>query len=88
MQWSVEFTDIAEKTFNKLDEETKARVLKFFRQRVAASDDPRVLAKALHGERAGLWRFRIGDYRAICDIQRSNLVVLVLAVAHRKEIYR
>lgn len=88
MKWSVEFTDIAERTLEKLDNEAKAQILKFFRQRVTISDDPRVLAKALHGEKAGLWRFRIGDYRAICDIQRGKVVVLVLAVAHRKEIYR
>ncbi len=88
MQWSVEFTDIAVKTLSKLDKETKARILKFFRQRVSNSEDPKLLAKSLHGEKAGLWRFRIGDYRAICDIQNGTLIVLVLAIAHRKDIYR
>lgn len=51
-------------------------------------DDPRRFGKALHHELQGLWRYRIGDYRAVCQIQDNQLVVLVLAVGHRRYIYK
>jgi mRNA interferase RelE/StbE len=62
--------------------------LDFFRNRVAITEDPRMIGKALKGDKGELWRYRIGDYRAICRIEDERLVVLVLEVGHRKEIYR
>jgi mRNA interferase RelE/StbE len=62
--------------------------LDFFRNRVATAKDPRTLGKTLKGDKGELWRYRIGDYRAICRIEDERLVVLVLEVGHRKEIYR
>ena len=50
--------------------------------------DPRRLDKLQHGDKGGLWRFRIGDYRAICKIEEERLVVAVLEVGHRREVYR
>jgi mRNA interferase RelE/StbE len=88
MAWKVEFTDIAERRIDKLDAEIQRRILKFFRERVVNADDPRALGEPLQGEFRGLWRFRIGDYRAICDIQKKALLVLVLDIGHRREIYR
>ena len=52
------------------------------------AEDPRRIAKPLHGDKGGLWRFRIGDYRAICKIEEERLVVVVLEVGHRREIYK
>jgi mRNA interferase RelE/StbE len=88
MAWKVEYTDIAERTIEKLDQQVRKRINGFFRNRVANAEDPTLIAESLQGEFRGLWRFRIGDYRAICDIQRRQLLVLVLEVGHRKEIYR
>lgn len=51
-------------------------------------DDPRTLAKPLQGEYGELWRYRVGPYRIICEIRDSELIVLVLRVGHRREVYR
>ena len=88
MAWKVEFTDIAERRIAKLDPEIRGRINKFFRERVTQAEDPTVLAEPLQGELRGLWRFRVGDYRVICDIRKRYLLVLVLDVGHRREIYR
>lgn len=88
MAWKVEYTDIAERTIEKLDPQVRKRINSFFRERVVNSDDPTAIAEPLQGEFRGLWRFRVGDYRVICDIRRKYLLVLVLDVGHRREIYR
>ncbi len=88
MVWKVEFTNIAERRMEKLDEEIRRRILRFFRERVVRLEDPRSIAEPLQGEFRGLWRFRIGEYRAICDIENKRLLVLVLEIGHRREIYR
>ncbi len=56
-------------------------------ERIAKLDDPRITDKALKGDFGGLWRFRVGDYRVICDIQDNMLQVLVVTVGNRKDIY-
>ena len=88
MAWKVEFTDIAEREISRLDSGVRKRILAFFRTGVVNSKEPFAIAEPLAGEFRGLWRFRIGDYRAICDIQRGRLLVLVLNVGHRREIYK
>ena len=64
------------------------RILTYFRNRVLAAEDPRKLGNALTGDKGGLWRYRIGDYRAICKLDDERLVVLVLELGHRREVYR
>lgn len=86
--WRVEYSDIAEGNLLALDKEVRNRILKFFRERIALHPEPRRLAESLHGELRGLWKFRFGNYRAICDIQGDRLLVLVLEVGHRSEVYR
>ena len=86
--WVVEYSDIAEADILRLDKPVRARILKYFHERVSTHPEPKVLAENLTGVLRGLWRFRIGDYRAICDIQGDKLVVLVLEVGHRSEIYK
>lgn len=89
MAWSVDFAASAKRELEKLDGQHRTRILKFLYERVATADDPRSLGKALRGPQlAEYWRYRVGDYRVICEIVDDRLVVLVLHVAHRKEIYR
>lgn len=88
MAWRIEFQRTAERQIKKLDVPTRKRILQFFRERVLASKNPRILGKALKGDQGELWRYRIGDYRAICKIEDDKLIVLVLEVGHRREIYR
>lgn len=71
----------------KLDRPTAGRVLGELEE-IANLDDPRSRGKALTGNLAGLWRYRVGDYRVVCDIEDGVLVILVVDVAHRREVYR
>lgn len=87
MAWEIKVTPRADKAIGKLDKPVARRVLKELRE-VSALDDPRSRGKALTGNLAGLWRYRVGDYRIICDILDDELVVLAIDVAHRREIYR
>jgi mRNA interferase RelE/StbE len=89
MAYNVELSESAERELGKLDAPQAKRILKFLHQRVARLDDPRSIGEALHGSRLGeFWKYRVGDYRLICKIEDDRLIVLVLRVGHRKEIYR
>ena len=88
MAWKVEFQKLAAKQLRALDRPIQQRILTYFRTRVLSADDPRQLGKALTGDKVGLWRYRIGDYRAICRLEDERLVVLVLQLGHRREVYR
>ncbi len=86
--WHVEFDVRAAKELKKLAPETRRLILKFFQERIATEFDPRRFGKALTANLSGLWRYRIEDYRVICQIQDNKLVVLALKVGHRREVYR
>ena len=85
--WTVEFDDRARRELRKLDTKTQHTILRYLRERIAGADDPRRFGKPLRMNFAGLWRYRIGDYRLICRIEERRLVVLVLQVGHRREVY-
>lgn len=87
MAWKVEVSEAAVKTLRKLDKQV-ARRIKNELDEIAQLDDPRSRGKALVGNLAGLWRYRVGDYRVVCDIEDGVLVILVVDVAHRREVYR
>ena len=89
MTWTVEYADSARKALRNLDRTTARRILDYMDERVAAADDPRASGKALTGPSLGsFWRYRVGDYRIICDVQNSVLRVLVVEIGHRREVYR
>lgn len=88
MAWTVEFQLTAQKQIRELDPPIQQRILSYFRTRVLTAENPRQLGKALTGDKVGLWRYRIGDYRAICNIEDDRLIVVVLAVGHRRDVYR
>ena len=81
-------TDFAERQLKKLDRPVRERILNYLHDRIEGCKNPRHFGEPLKGGRAGLWRYRVGDYRIICDIRDDVLVVLALAVGHRREIYR
>jgi len=88
MAYHVELSAEVDRELGKLDAQQTKRILKFFHERVATLDVPRSIGEALHGLRFGeLWKYRVADYRLICKIEDDHLVVLVLRVGHRKEIY-
>lgn len=88
MAWAIEYTDTARRQLRKLDKPSARRILDYMDQRVAPLDDPRSLAKALRGPLGDFWRYRVGDYRIICQRQEKSLKVLVVRVGDRKETYR
>ena len=89
MAWRIEFDPDAAKELRKLDRPVQQRLLGFLRLRVAPLDDPRTIGEALAGERLGaFWKYRVGDWRLICDIQDDRIVVRVLRLGHRREAYR
>lgn len=89
MAWSVEIAESADGELGKLDPQHRKRILKFLYGRVAKLRDPRSIGSALQGSRLGeFWKYRVGEYRLICKIEDDRLVVLVLRVGHRKEVYR
>jgi len=86
--WTIEITRTAEKQIKKLDGPAQKSIVHFLQERLKPDQDPRQWGKPLHGDKQGLWRYRVGDYRLICDIQDERITVLVLEVAHRKNVYR
>ncbi|WP_271896524.1 type II toxin-antitoxin system RelE family toxin [Candidatus Phyllobacterium onerii] len=89
MAWSIEYDRLARKSIEKLDMQARIRIYKYLNDRIANLADPRQTGKALQGSELGnLWRYRIGDYRILCDLQDHRLVVLVVEIGHRREVYR
>lgn len=89
MVWTIEVDERAARQLGKLDRPDALRIRNFLRDRLGTLDDPRQLGKALQGSKLGnLWRYRVGDFRIICDLQDARLVVLVVGVGNRRDIYR
>lgn len=89
MAYEIEFDPEAVKDLRKLDRSIQARLLGFLRQRVAPLENPRDLGEALTGATLGsYWKYRVGDWRIICDIQDRRLIVRVLRLGDRRDIYR
>ena len=88
MTWTIEWDDRARRELRRLDRQVQQDILQYFSERIATDDDPRRFGKPLRHELQGLWSYRIGRYRAICHIENDQLLVLVLAVGHRRQIYQ
>jgi mRNA interferase RelE/StbE len=89
MAWKIELSAQVDRDLARFDPPQTKRILKFLHERLAPLDNPRSIGQALHGSRLGeFWKYRVGDYRLICKIEDGRLLVLVLRVGHRKEIYR
>ncbi len=87
MIWTSEYSAVVAKTLGKIDRQAAARIFKAVEE-IAALDDPRLRGKALTGELSGLWRYRVDDYRVIAKIEDGRLVIVVLALGHRRDVYR
>lgn len=88
MAWKIEITHTAERQIKRFDRVAQQSIIDFLRKRIQPADNPQQWGKPLRGEKRGLWRYRVGDYRIICDIQHERITILVLAVGHRKDVYR
>ncbi len=87
MTWVVEFDDAATKELRKLDRQAQQEILRYFRERIATNEYPRRFGKPLSHDLTGLWRYRVRNYRMICNIEDDKLTVLVVRAGHRKHIY-
>lgn len=88
MAWTIEYTDVARAQLRKLDKSASRRILNYMDQRIACLEGPRIAGKALRGPLGEFWRYRVGEYRIICELHDSRLRVLVVRVGSRKDIYR
>ena len=86
-QWQVVWDERALKELKKIDKQAQKDIIGYLKNRIATQASPRRFGKALVGNKSGLWRYRIKDYRLICYIEDGDLVVLVLRASHRKNVY-
>jgi mRNA interferase RelE/StbE len=85
----IEFDPKALRDLEALDRQETRRILRFLHERLASRDDPRAIGEALQGSRfTGMWKYRVGNYRLVCEIQDDTVTVLVLRIGHRREVYR
>ena len=84
--WKIEITGEAEKELSRIDKPAAKRIIRYLRERVSV--DPRSFGKSLRGDLSGLWRYRVGDYRVICELYDEKVSVLVIRIGHRKDVYR
>ena len=88
MVWRIEFDPRAVKELSKFDRPIQQRIIKGLRERIATLVDPRSIGEALRGEELGrFWKYLIGTYRVICDIRDEDIVILVIRIGDRKEVY-
>jgi mRNA interferase RelE/StbE len=89
LAWTIEFAESAARQLRKLDPAIARRLLAFLRERVSPADDPRLLGAPLKGDELGqFWKYRVGDYRIIAEIQDRHVRILVVRLGHRRDIYR
>lgn len=88
MQYSVEYTTDAVKALKKLDGQTRRLILAWIEKNLVGCEDPRLHGKGLTANHSGEWRYRIGDYRIIADISDEKVIVLILRIGHRRDIYQ
>ena len=87
MQYRVELTDRVIKQLKKIDKHTSALIIGWIEKNLDGCENPRLHGKGLTANRTGQWRYRIGNYRLICEIKDEEVLILVLEVGHRREIY-
>jgi mRNA interferase RelE/StbE len=87
--WTIELTNTASRQLAQLDKTVARRIRKFLQQRIASAENPRALGQKLQGPTLGeFWKYRVGDYRIIVSVEDDRLVVLVIQIGHRREVYR
>jgi mRNA interferase RelE/StbE len=88
LAWVVEIRETAERQIVRLGVVDRTRIMRFLRERIHGTNNPRSLGHPLKGEFAGLWRYRVGDYRILCQLHDEVVTVVVLEIGNRREVYR
>ena len=87
MSWRLLVAKKAQKQLKRMDRSQAALVVGWLEKNIDGCEDPRVHGKCLTGDRSGVWRYRVGDYRVLCDIQDDKAVVLAIEIGHRSSVY-
>ncbi|EGL8346525.1 type II toxin-antitoxin system RelE/ParE family toxin [Escherichia coli] len=87
MVWTINYSDRALKSLRKMDKQNARRIVDFMDLRIAVAADPRQSGKPLKGELGEFWRYRVGDYRILCEIRDDELIILAATIGHRREVY-
>lgn len=88
MAWNVKVSPRAQRQLDELDKTVARRISRFLYGRIGKLNDPRQIGERLQGTLSKFWRYRVGDYRIICSLEHERLIVLVLRIGHRREIYK
>ena len=88
MKYRVEYTNAAVKQFKKMDRQIAALILSYIEKNLVDCENPRMHGKALQGNLSDKWRYRVGDYRILAKIEDDTVVIIVVEVGHRKDIYK
>lgn len=89
MAWEIKFDPVAKKELDKLDQSVARRILTFLSSRVASLENPHSIGEALHGPELGkYWKYRVGDYRIISEIRDQEIVIVIVRIGNRREVYR
>ncbi len=88
MSWTIKVEDNVRKTLKKLDPQSRRRIINFLNQDLAKLENPRQKGKSLTGKFKGMWRYRVGNYRILCEIIDDELVIVAVEVGHRSSIYK
>ncbi|ECG5862901.1 type II toxin-antitoxin system RelE/ParE family toxin [Salmonella enterica] len=87
MVWTINYSDRALKSLRKMDKQNARRIVDFMDLRIAVAADPRQSGRPLKGDLGEFWRYRVGDYRILCEIRDDELIILVATIGHRREVY-
>jgi mRNA interferase RelE/StbE len=88
LAWTIEFEERAKYDLSKLDKSIQREIVRYLETRIANSHDPRSFGYALSHNLSGLWRYRVRDYRIVCKLEQDRLIVLVVAIGHRSQVYK
>jgi mRNA interferase RelE/StbE len=86
--WKIDYAEEARRSLHRLDPKVSARIIRFMEERVAALSDPMQIGERLKGDLRDYWRYRVGDYRIVCEIKKAVVTVVVIRVGHRRDVYR
>lgn len=87
MAWRIEYTAVAEDELKAMGMAKAEKIVNYLNAKIATDHDPGRFGRGLHGNLAGIWRYRVGDYRILCEIRDDKIIVLVLHAGHRSKIY-
>ena len=88
MNYKVEYSKAAQKQIKKMDRYTQVMIMRWITKNLVGCTDPRAHGKELKGNLKNQWRYRVGHYRILYDIEDDKLIILVINIGHRREIYK